>query len=569
MTDSKNNKTKNELDYDRGIREIDKLKSRAMKEKLEKQQSNTLSEMEMFDLEQMVKEASKKSAVSSKSKCRVLNNFSFRKNLATIFRKLNQDNGINYNNYITIRYKSINYNHRNSGEQSLNALETSLIHSSRQEKRRVEEWIDSQSHNNIYYATRQYLTHDEFIRNREQHLSFLYNIQQTANNKSDQNHKLALSKYSRYRSSYFCKIKKLLPTAHPQQAKFLEKITKLESQQNRDIDLSKPPHSHVISKIRTYLENQYQQLGLSQKHQENKIRIFDNYLSHREKHQALKLSASNRSVKNKNSTSISEQVIKIPHKYGEFKDIEKQHILETCVNFFTDNFDVNIEFAALHADEGLNENIESGLNAHIFISPTGSSTWSQQYISFAQKQAKLHYSDNFSELIKIDPNKKLPPHILISCGQVLQLSLLQNLQEKIFNHHDVGIRFLEECERKEFNNIQAMIEENLPIHLRQQSRFNMLNDKSNNLSQNIAIQSAKLDSIQNITNQQLKIILQAIDLWKLKPTPEIASLTLFRLEMLDDLPTDVKNALIDEITLFEQRNGIDSNVRLSNKINKP
>ena len=59
MTDSKNNKTKNELDYDRGIREIDKLKSRTMKKKLEKQQSNTLSEMEMFDLEQMVKEASK------------------------------------------------------------------------------------------------------------------------------------------------------------------------------------------------------------------------------------------------------------------------------------------------------------------------------------------------------------------------------------------------------------------------------------------------------------------------------------------------------------------------------
>jgi len=569
MNNYNDKKTKNEIDYERGIREIAKSKSRASKKATEDQQEAFIAEKERLEFERLIKEASKKSAASAKSKNRVLNNFAYRKDLAKVFRQKNQSNGIHYKRHITVRFNSINYNHRNSGDLSLNALKSSLNHSTRLEKQRVEEWLGSQSYKNIYYAKGQYLSHLNFTRDREQYLSFFDEIKQDANNKKDDIHRNQLVSASRYRSSYFSKLKRLLPDTHPDHAKFVEKISKLELAENKTLDLSQEPHCAVVTRLRTYLQRQYEQLGLSPKHRENKLRIFDNYLSRRVTHQELKSSSSDRKVKNKNNTCISEAVFKIPHKFGEFKEIDKQQMLETCINFFRDNFDVSIELAAFHGDEGLSESQETGLNVHVFIKPNSTIPWSQQYISFAQKQAQAHYSEQFPELASIDPSKKLPQQILVACGQILQLSFLQHLQEKVFNQHDIGIRFLEENERKEFNNIVAMIEESMPLHMRQQSRWNMLNDKSNELSQNIALQSEQLEAINCVTEKKQKKMLEAIEIWQLHPSKETASLSLFQLEMIDELPEAIKTSLLAEITSFEQQNNIDSNAKLSNKINKP
>ncbi|WP_028765503.1 hypothetical protein [Shewanella colwelliana] len=573
MNNDNEKKTKNEVDFERGMREIDKSKSRASKKAAEEQHEAYKSEKERLEFETLLKDAANKSAASAKSKNRVLNNFAYRKDIAQIFRQNNASNGIDYKRNITVRYSSINYNHRNNGDLSLNALESSLNHSARLEekKRRVEEWLDSQSHKNIYYADGKYLAHQDFVQKREQYLSFFNEVQQAANNKSDQKNRSDLCKYSRYRSSYFSKIKKLLPPTYPEYEKFIEQISKLEQPKNKTVDLSKEPHSASVDRLRTYLDRQYQQLGLSPKHKANKLRVFDNYLSHRLKHQELKASSANRTVKNLNSTSISEQVFKIPHRHGEFKSIDKKKLLESCVSFFEQNFDgAKIKLAALHADEGMNDDLETGLNAHIFISPGGNTRWSEQYLSFAQKQAKTHYSEQFPELAtSIDPSKKLPPQILVACGQILQLSFIQHLQEKVFNNHGIGIKFLEEKERSDFKNIVGMIEESMPLHMRQQSRWNMLNDKSNELSQNIVLQSEQLEAINCVTEKKQKKMLEAIDIWKLQPTPETASLTLFQLEMIDELPEPVRTALLAEITSFEQRNNIDSDAKLSNRISKP
>ncbi|WP_299805908.1 hypothetical protein [uncultured Shewanella sp.] len=569
MNNDNDKKTKNEIDFERGMREIAKLKSRASKKAAEEQQQAYLAEKERLEFQRLIKKASQQSAASSKSKNRVLNNFAYRKDLAKIFRQNNHSNGTHYKRHITARFSSINYNHRNSGDYSLNALNTSLIHSSRKEKNRCEEWLDNQSHKNIYYADGKYLSHHDFVQKREQYLSFFDEVKKTANNKADEKHKVELAKYSRYRSSYFCKLKKLLAPTHPDHAKFVEQISKLESPNNKPLDLSKEPHSASIARLRAYLNKQYTRLGLSPKHRENKLRVFDNYLNHRKQHQSLLESKSNRAIRHLNSTSISEYIFKIPHRHGGFKQIDKQQLLEACVNFFSDNFDVKIELAAFHADEGLSDEQESGLNVHVFIKPNRNTPWSQQYIAFAKKQTQVHYSAQFPELLSIEASKKLPPQIMVACGQILQLSFLQHLQEKVFNHHDIGIRFLEENERKEFNNIVAMVEENMPLHLRQQSRFNMLQDKSNELNQSIDIQSEKLDSITEATTQLQNKMLDAIDIWKLHPSLETATLTLFQLEMIDKLPSQIKSTLIEDIKSFEQLNSIKSKAKLSNKISKP
>ncbi|MCL1049443.1 hypothetical protein L2755_07375 [Shewanella abyssi] len=570
MNNDNEKKTKNEVDFERGMREIDKSKSRASKKAAEEQHEAYKSKKERLEFERLLKDAANKSAASSKSKNRVLNNFAYRKDLAKIFRQNNASNGIDYKRNITVRYSSINYNHRNSKDLSLNALETSLEHSSRLKKQRTEEWHENQSYKNIFYADGKYLTHQDFVQNREQYLSFFNKIKLAANNKSDDKNKKDLAKYSRYRGSYFSKIKKLLPPIHPEYDQFVKQISKLEQSKNKTLDLSKEPHSAVISGLKTYLIRQYEILGFSPKHQENKLRVFDNYLSHRLKHQELKASSANRKVKNLNSTSISEQVFKIPHRHGEMIGVDKKNLLEACVSFFEKNFEgAKIKLAVLHADEGISDDLETGLNAHIFISPNANTPWSQQYILFAKKQAQAHYSEQFPELLSIDSSQKLSPKTLVACGQILQLSFLQHLQEKVFNQHDIGIRFLEENERKEFNNIVSMIEDSMPLHLRQQSRWNMLNDKSNELSQSIALQSEQLEAIKKATTQKQKKMLEAIEIWQLHPSKDTASLTLFQLEMIDELPEAIKTSLLAEITSFEQQNNIDSNAKLSNKINKP
>jgi hypothetical protein len=569
-------KIKNERDFQNGMNEISKSKYLASKKATDENIASIEATREQQELDKIFKSAAKKSVVTNKSKNRILNNFAFRKDLSTIFKKFTSSQNIEYSKFITMRYNTVSYSFRKKGASSLEALKSSIFHSTRFVQNLTLEWLPELSKNNHYYVDGMYMSHQEFQSNhRDQVLADFDKIISIGNNKADINHRSDLATASRYRSSYFSKLKKILPDNHRSKTQFTTQISKWETPENKLVDLTSASLKPQVAKFRETLKTQFITMGLSKKHIENKFKIFDNYQCHRRKHISLKKTSSNRQVITRNACAILESVLKIPHCNGVVITGEsKKEMLKAGVEFYKKHFpDNDIMFATYHADEGKSQDLETGANCHFFIkassnNPAQKRTFSQQYLEMAKQQAIHLYPDIFPELLNIDSSKKQPPQVMVCCGQITQLSMLIHLQKTFFNRKKIALRILSTSERREFSNIQAMLEESLPIHLRQQSRFHMLQDKSNELSQNIALQSEKLEEIKKATVQQQKM-LEAIDIWKLQPTPHSASLTLFQLEMIDELPDSVKMALVEEIKSFEQLNSIDSEAKLSNKISKP
>ena len=210
-------KNKKEREHLRGKAAIDKKNREIAKEERLKQQAineNKKMQQEVTVRKQLSKIAKASSIKLSKRHQKILLNFSSRKNIAHIYSNYTKQQGIDYKQTFTSRYKSINYSGNKTGKNSLTALKTSLNHSSRKQKRTIEEWLDSESHMNIYYADDNYYSHTDFVKERDKILRFYDDIKLTVNDHDDQEHKQALARASKNRNSYAAKLKKLLPSSH-------------------------------------------------------------------------------------------------------------------------------------------------------------------------------------------------------------------------------------------------------------------------------------------------------------------------------------------------------------------
>ena len=577
-------KNKKEREHLRGQAAIDKKNREIAKEERLKQQAineNKKMQQEVTVKKQLSFFAKASSIKPSKRHQKILLNFSSRKNIAHIYSNYTKQQGIEYKQTFTSRYKSINYSGNKTGKNSLTALKTSLNHSSRKQKRTIEEWLDSESHMNIYYADDNYYSHTDFVKERDKILRFYYDIKLTVNDHDDQEHKQALARASKNRNSYAAKLKKLLPSNHDDNDRLIKIFNRWESEQHKSTDLNRDRNKLITSKVRRSIKNRLLEMKLSEKHIETKLRVFDNYLRHRAEHQQLKNSISNRKVTNKNSTLINESVFKIPHSMGDLSHLPKQELLEAGISFFKQHFPQNtVQLGCLHADEGLNPEIQSGLNFHIFTGRSNSTsvTWREQYINFA-KDFALENPELFPELLKIDPKNKQTAKTMVLVGQCWQLSFFQHLQIEYFNKLQISLRFLESEERADFNIIQAMCQEHLPLADRAQSRFNMLNDRANRLLKDNNIAKEQLENIQKqisykeksfsdlLAEEKSKIesILIAVDLWKVNP--DHGNLAVNYMDTLDDYP-DIQQAILTEIIDYERENHIRENKMISPRIGK-
>jgi hypothetical protein len=575
-------KNKQEREHLRGQAAINKKNREIAKEEQLKQKAiseNNKMQATIIVKKQLSKVANVSNIKLSKRHEKILLNFSVRKDIAQIYANYTKQQSINYKQTFTSRYKSINYSGNSKGINSLSALKTSLNHSSRKQKRSIEEWLESESHMNIYYADDVYYSHTEFLTKRDEILSFYDDLKETVNDYDDQEHKKALAKASKNRNSYAAKLKKLLPMDHDDNNNLIKIFSQWECEKHKSTDLNRSKNKIITCKVRVSVKNKLLKMKLSDKHIETKLRVFDNYLLHRAEHQKLKNSIKDRKVTNKNSTLINESVFKIPHSMGDLSHLPKKELLEAGISFFKQKFPENIiKLGCLHADEGLCTDIQSGLNFHIFTSRSSNCaiTWREQYINFAKSFA-LDNPEIFPELLEINLKNKLPAKTMVLVGQCWQLSFFQHLQNEYFNKHKISLRFLESEERADFNVIQAMCQEHLPLADRAQSRFNMLNDKStrllkdnniakgllNDLNQKIEIKEKSFSDLLDEEKTKIEPILMAIDLWKVNP--EHGNLAVNYIHTLNNYP-DIQQALLAEITDYERENNLSKNNMISPKI---
>ncbi|WP_298441424.1 hypothetical protein [uncultured Ferrimonas sp.] len=573
-------KNENERDHRIGQSDIDKRKRELRKK--EKEHDALMKKLELEreqEIKEQLREVEKSSKASGKSKQRIINNYIYRKDLSGIFKGFTRKQNIKFNRAITTRFKTINYNSRSKGINSLDALNTSLNHSTRRTKNRTEEWLDELCNHNLYYHQGKYLEHSDFVEKRDDILSFYTDLRKDVDNQSDSRHKEELNRLSKLRSSYKNKIMNLLPKDHPDRDKLNAKLSVFEQPDNKDIDLTADKHKPMLNQLQKLLTQRYNQLGYSPKKQEAKFRVLQNYLVHRSNHIRCKAQRKNRKIKNKNNAQVVEAVFKIPHCHGDFSFISSQDFLAAAVSFYEKHFPNNkIHLAALHNDESKHPESMTGRNIHIFLDADNGTdqTYRQQYISFASQYAEQHYPEEFSELLGIDPTERHTNKIMVRCGQILQMAYLSHMQEHLFNKHQIELRFLDTDERKDFRNIQACLEETLPIEDRQQSRYNMLVDQANDLKSDlndyqtkindleslISQRQEKLDILEQITDDSLEAILSTISIWKLTKLPEITN------DLLTQINANpkIKQIIVQQLEDYENKYDVEDNQRLSKVI---
>jgi len=564
------------------LNEINKKRHEIQKKQAEK--DRLIRELE-FKRQKEIQEALKNlpdnfRSTNNRYKQRIINNFIYKKDLSSIFKGFTQKQNISFSRSITTRFNTICYSGRAKGLNSINSLKTSLKHSVRSEKRNTLEWIDELSSQNLYFSQEKFLSHHEFCENREQYLGFMDELENDSKSISDANHKKELNRLSKLRSSYYHKIQNLLPKDHNHRKQLLEKLVKLESKENKQKQINKNRQIRYIESLTCFLLPRYHELGYSDKKIESKLRVLNNYLDYRRQHIDIKNKTNDRKIKNKNNTQIVEAVYKIPHHHGNFSFIDAQEFLSAGLSFYQNFFPKNkIHLAALHEDESKNGRVATGRNFHIFIDANNGTdlTYRQQYLSFARDYAKEHYPDDFSELTAITPKERQSSKVMVLCGEIIQLAFLSHLQQRIFNKHGIELVLLDDNQRKEFKNIQACLEQHQPIEDRQQSRYNMLfehseqlekqlteqHKKISKLEQLISIKQEKIDKLSQIEQRQFTEILEKINLWKISKLPIIDDNLV---ETINSNPI-IKEAVMKQVEKFEDNYSLTKEQKLSVKIN--
>lgn len=551
---------KKEAEEDRLIRNLEFKHQKEMKEALKNLSDNTKS-------------------TNNRSKQRVINNFIYKKDLSNIFKDFTQKQNIPFSRSITTRFNTTCYSGRTKGLNSINSLKTSIKHSIRSEKRNTLEWIDELSSKNLYFTQDKFLSHHEFCKQKAQHLSFMDELENNSKCANDINHKKELNRLSKLRSSYYHKIQNLLPKDHENRNKLFEKLVKLESKENKQKQINKNKQESYIKSLTNFLLPIYHEIGYSNKKIELKLRVLNNYLSYRFQHINIKNKTNERKIKNKNNTQIVEAVFKIPHRHGDFSSIDAKEFLSAGLSFYQKNFSNNkIHLAALHEDESKCSSVATGRNFHIFIDGNNGTdmTYRQQYLTFAKDYAKERYPDEFKELLSVDTRKKQTTKVMVLSGQVMQLAFLSHVQKILFNKYGIELALLDDSQRKEFNYIQACLEQHLPIEDRQQSRYNMLvehseelekqlieqNEKISKLEKKISAKQHKIDKFSQIEQHKLDNILEKINLWKLSKLPEIDE---HLVELVNSEPL-FKSLIIEQLELFEDNYQLTEEQKLSVKI---
>ncbi|MCG9757472.1 hypothetical protein L1D40_20080, partial [Shewanella insulae] len=558
----KNKQVENSIALD----EIDKQKHKINKR--ESEEKKLIKELEIKH-QREIQEALKNlpdnsNSTNNRSKQRIINNFIYKKNLSSIFMGFTRKQNISFNRAITTRFNTICYSGRTKGVNSINSLKTSLNHSARSEKRHTLEWIDELSSNNLYFTREKYLSHQDFIKHRDQYLSFFDELESNSKCINDIKHKKELNRLSKLRSSYYHKIQNLLPKDHQDKQTLLDKLAQLESKENKQKQISKNRQIKYVEALTRVLLPRYKELKYSKNKIDSKLRVLNNYLLYRRQHIDIKYETKNRKIKNKNSTQIVEAVLKLPHNHGDFSFIDAKEFLSAGVSFYQKYFPKNkIHLAALHDDESKHVSTLTGRNFHIFIGAHNGTnmTYRQQYLTFARDYAKEYYPEDFAEILDINPNEKQNSNIMVLCGQVMQLAFLSHIQRKLFNRYSIELVLLNDNQRKEFNNIQACLEQHLPIEDRQQSRYNMLIEHSEKLKQQNKIQNKMISTLeQQISNQQEKIeklnkihqskldeLLDRINIWKISKLPTIDD---HLINLIQSNP-QIKKISMEEIEQFE------------------
>ncbi|OEG74155.1 hypothetical protein BEL05_00720 [Shewanella colwelliana] len=504
------------------------------------------------------------SKYKTKSARQLINNFKHRQPIDKAFNNavkgMFAKKGITPKKSITARFMDIKYNAKSSGKNSFGtAFKSSLNHSIRREKANSQEWWDDCQDLNMFYYDGKYYNNSEFEQIREEvYQTLTTSKDEDINNTSDAENKEAVKKYSKLRNSYKSKLLKLIP----EHEEFNEIIKQLEIKDNKLFYSFTPSIQELTEKAKLILFKELDSIDMPDKRRESKKALLDSFISHRDSHIEALTQADDRVLQSTRTTLYVENNLKIPHS-NQFVDLDQKQYIDCIRSFYKKNFpDNNLKLCCLHFDESkinpmvngtYQKELNTGHNLHTIIdaqcNKTGKYNYREKLIEFARKnQSALNekYGLNFN--IPEDTNE-LTDKEFIEVGQIFQMKYALHLQVNLFKTKYM-FNFVDEKNRQKHNYIRSMLEQHLPLELRDFNRQSMLLNTENELKENINtldhdIQNRKdnitqLDSSVEEKQKEDKKLDKSIES-KGEQKKELSSEIFGMLGKKDQLSTDIEN----------------------------
>lgn len=559
---SENSARKKQADLQKATADINRKKDAADRQQLaDEAQVKAASNKSMQELEKMIKDIAKQTNSSdfkTKSAKKLVSTFKNRMATDQYFNKkvLNdfKSRGRTPEKQITARFNSVNYRAMKEGDRSLVSLKNSLTHSLRLHKKDVLEWENELTKDNLYCHDGQVYTDEEFQQINQQIFDeIIADKEADLLNKDDIQNKKDVTKISTSRSNYRKKVLSIAP-ADPALKRAIDMLEKGDRKQ-KGIDDENV--SNIIKKTREIAFKRIQELNLSEAKTKQKQSNVNKFFEIREKH--IKARSTKRILDTAQTCLIQENVFKIPHKNGDLSKIQAQEYMDVAQDWFKKvNPSHNVIFGAIHLDETADtttiEEVDSetgdttntlkcrsGDNLHFFVdgknSKTGEYDLRKTQIDFARKeQHRLNEIYGIEFDLDEDGDYRLTDKEMTLCGQIMQMSFYTEMQEKLFNKHDLALKFLNSTEKKSFDYLQACLEEQIPLNMRQNSRYQMKKAMSEQAQQ-------ELEQTQGLTqeaNIELTEVNTQIGNKKTQKT-ELSSEILSMLGDKDELTKDIKN----------------------------
>ena len=625
---SENAARKKQADLQKATADLNRKKDAADRQQLaDEAQAKAASNKSMQELEKMVKDIAKQTNSSdfkTKSAKKLVSTFKNRMETDQYFNKkvLNdfKSRGKSPEKQITARFNSVNYRAMTEGDRSLVSLKNSLTHSLRLHKKDVLEWENELTKDNLYYHDGQVYTNEEFQQINQQIFDeIIADKEADLLNKDDIQNKKDVTKLSTSRSNYRKKVLSIAP-ADPALKRAIDMLEKGDRKQK---GLDDENVSNIIKKTREIAFKRIQELNLSEAKTKQKQSNVNKFFEIREKH--IKARSTKRILDTAQTCLIQENVFKIPHKNADLSKIQAQEYMDVAQEWFNKvNPSHNVIFGAIHLDETADtttiEEVDpktgdtinklkcrSGDNFHFFVdgknSKTGEYDLRKAQIDFARKeQHRLNEIYGIEFDLDEDGDYRLTDKEMTLCGQIMQMSFYTEMQEKLFNKHDLALKFLNSTEKKSFDYLQACLEEQVPLSMRQNSRFQMKKAMTEQAEKQLTnvntqignkkTQKTELSSeiltmlgdkkeiakdIKELKSQALDQALEKIDTWmkKIKKgnnsdafTKHAASAAAKSIDKLAEEQPDIAEKVTKTAVTFEnkQEKAIEEHLKVSNKV---
>lgn len=581
------------------------------------------------EVELEIKKAAKDvetSTYKSRSARQLIKNFKHRQPIDKAFnnavKNIFAKKGISPRKTITARFMDIKYNAKTNGKNSFGtAFKSSLNHSLRREKANSQEWWDNCQELNLFYYKDKYYKNSEFEKIREEvYQTLISSKDEDINNTDDAENKEAVKKYSKLRNSYKNKLLKLMPDSE----EFEKIIKQLEIKANKLAYSFSPPMEELTKKAKLILFKELDSIDMPAKRRESKKALLDSFINHRDSHIKALIQAGDRVLQSTRTTLYVENNLKIPHS-NQFVDLDQKQYIECIRSFYRCNFpDNELKLMCLHFDESkinpmssgtYQKELNTGHNLHTIIDAkcrrTGKYNWREKLIDFARKnQNSLNEKYGLDFNIPIDTNE-LTDKEFIEVGQVFQMKYALFLQVNLFKSNYM-FNFVDEKNRQNYNYIKSLLEQHLPLELRDFNRQAMLlnterklkekiisldtksskyqqdidnkKDRKRELNNNVVDlirNKTQLQSdVKNLKNKLLQQALTRCQEWKnhflnndgigeevsyfgaLKAKAAANAINILADEQFYAADQVIKSAVV-----FENRNSIDENLKISNKLN--